>query len=338
MATVDNGSDVQISEQAGAVRYASSPRRRSHPDTLLIHDFTVSKVAGNSLPTEPEALAGALMQRFLDVYERSRQQAGGSAATADPANTIYLFTATLMRHLHHLINQGDPRAAAALAHLSTSGVMMLNEVALNRPELLKEYAGHCVRWPVLASQSSVYRHDFERIKAQIGLGEKPFFTEEVAFSLIQHGSGEGEPGSKALRGAAMVLLLRIEHFRQSHLREVISDPPPYPTPSKKIVKAITDLPDFGAQQSWTAWHAVAWQIVREDSNGKPEKSDFWGHYSKQLRAKEARRRKFPTRFPHLAPLFPSREREVIQRQLKRVIRSLAKSGLPLVDLNSPFPW
>jgi hypothetical protein len=294
-------------------------RRKNSSGPVFIRDFTITRVSLADFPEDEAERAALCLKRFLSIYEESRQKVDlGLPENAPAAEIIHGFTKTLLSFLQQLVRQGDKGAATALARISREAVKTLSEVALNQPELVREYAQTCPNWPVLLASTRALCDNFAQIQKRIRLAEKLALTGEVTELFVKH-------RPKILRGLAIQILREIEFYRISS--EVIIDPPPILWVPSAVVDAAPSLGAFGPK-TWKEWDELAWRTVLYRSIGKPETSPPWKQFGIHKKDNTKLRKTNPNHSA-LRKRYASDQRAAIRGLLRRAIFSLSKAEQPL---------
>jgi len=142
----------------------------------------------------------------------------------------------------------------------------LNNIAEKQPELFQAFARGCFEWPGVISRNAYVSQDNQRFLEKLQQGE------DLPFVNIPRGKKGRTPSFSVLANRlAFRLYGKIETARAGHDYSKIMAEMLGLTVSTWI--EAVNLEPFSAK-TWRSWAEIAWQIVLEATDGKPEQDEI----------------------------------------------------------------
>ena len=163
-----------------------------------------------------------------------------------------------LRHLQSLDFKNDQDALEAIADIAISATETLSDLSSRTPESVRPVARRRFFWPFLKAKKERFGDRQKHLVKEIELGaEAPPFSEAAVARV---------PTDNIPVRTMLMLLCRLESYRHRNpaVERLVSAPLP------KWKDEAMRLEPFSAD-TWHDWFEVAWQAVKDDYDGHPER-------------------------------------------------------------------
>jgi hypothetical protein len=158
----------------------------------------------------------------------------------------------------------------------------LNSIAEKQPELFHAFARGCFEWPGVISRNAYVSQDNQRFLEKLQQGE------DLPFVNIPRGKkGRTLSFSVLANRLAFKLYTTIETERAGGYDYSKSVAEMYGLTLPSWIQRAVNLEPFSAK-TWRSWAETAWQIVLEETNGKPEQDKILRPLGKSAGKKKPR--------------------------------------------------
>lgn len=157
-----------------------------------------------------------------------------------------------------------------LWYVAKEATYALNDIAEKHPELFHAFARGCFEWPGVISRNPDVSRDNQRFLEKLQQGE------DLPFVNIPSGKRGRTPSFKIRANRfAFKLYTIIETARAGSDSKSVAEIYRLILPSGvnlDWIQEAMNLEPFSAE-TWPSWAETAWQIVLEETNGKPEQDE-----------------------------------------------------------------